>query len=466
MDSNRKSFPQPVTHLSMCEDTVATEMSVLGAMLLEQGCTPKVVGLISGNDFHQERNRLIFNLLLALHAENIPADLVTVCHRLKDEGNLERVGGGAYVAELVDFTPTSQNVAYYARIVRRKARERKIAGIAHELAIDPGNLREVFPRLSELQEEEQCRESGKLLKVLTLQELLQTTFPERESLLSPIILTQSLSMIHAWRGLGKTHIGLGVAYAVASGGKFLKWHSPQPRGVLYLDGEMPGRALQERLAAITAANNREPLPDYFRIITPDLQDAGGMPDLSTPEGQTAVNAMLTPETALIVVDNISCLCRSGRENEAESWLPVQGWALRQRAAGRAVLFIHHSGKNGEQRGASKREDILDTVIKLKRPVDYEPRQGAVFEVIFEKARHLTGEDTASFEARLTTNPVTGLQEWLYKDVAQTSFERVVNLANEGLSQSEIANELQLNKSNVSRHLKKAVEQGLIQRAKK
>ena len=109
-----------------------------------------------------------------------------------------------------------------------------------------------------------------------------------------------------------------------------------------------------------------------------------MPDLSTLEGQTAVNAMLTPETALIVVDNISCLCRSGRENEAESWLPVQGWALRQRAAGRAVLFIHHSGKNGEQRGASKREDILDTVIKLKRPVDYEPSQGAVFELIFRK----------------------------------------------------------------------------------
>lgn len=425
-----------------------------------------MTALISGGDFFQERNRLIFTLLVALYAENIPADLVIVCQRLKDEGNLARVGGGAYIAELVDFTPTSANVTFYAKIVRRKARERKIAGIAHELSIDPGNLREIIPRLSELQEEEQCREAGKLLKVLSLQELLQTTFPERESLLFPIILTQSLSMIHAWRGLGKTHIGLGIAYAVASGGTFLKWHSPQPRGVLYLDGEMPGSALQERLAAITAASDREPLPDYFRIITPDLQDAGGMPDLSTLEGQTAVNTMLTPETALIVVDNISCLCRSGRENEAESWLPVQGWALRQRAAGRAVLFIHHSGKNGEQRGASKREDILDTVIKLKRPVDYEPSQGAVFELIFEKARHLKGEDTASFEARLTTNPVSGLQEWIYKDVALTSFDRVVSLANVGLSQHEIANELQINKSNVSRHWKKAVEHGLIQPGKK
>jgi hypothetical protein len=447
------------------DDIHSAEMSVLGALLLDQGCTPKVTALITEDDFFLERNRIIFALLVTLHAENIPADLVTVCNRLKKEGNLERAGGGSYLAELVEFTPTSQNVAYYARIVARNSRERKIAALARELAIDPDKLPEMLPRLSELTEDEESRRE-KQLNVLSLHDFLETSFPERESLLSPIILTQSLSMIHAWRGLGKTHVGLGIAYAVASGGEFLKWRSPQPRGVLYLDGEMPGSALQERLAAITAGSDSKPLPGYFRIITPDLQDLGSMPDLSTPEGQAAVNAMLTPETALIVVDNISCLCRSGRENEAESWLPVQGWALRQRSAGRAVLFIHHSGKNGEQRGASKREDILDTVIKLKRPVDYEPSQGAVFELIFEKARHLTGEDTASFEARLTTNPATGLQEWLYKDVAQTSFERVVNLANEGLSQTEIANELQLNKSNVSRHLKKAVEQGLIQRGKK
>lgn len=459
-----------VTKLASCrsehDDTQAAEMSVLGAMLLDQDCIPKVTALISEGDFHQESNRLVFTLLVTMHRENIPADLVTVCHRLKEEGNLDRIGGGAYVAELVDFTPSSANVAYYARIVRKRARERKIGSMAHELAMDPGSLQKILPRLSELREEEQNSEPGRQLKVLSLQELLQISFPERENLLFPIILTQSLSMIHAWRGLGKTHIGLGIAYAVANGGTFLKWHSPRPRGVLYLDGEMPGRGLQERLAAINAASDLEPLPDYFRIITPDLQEAGTMPDLSTIEGQTAVNSMLTPETALIVVDNISCLCRSGRENEAESWLPVQGWALRQRAAGRAVLFIHHSGKNGEQRGASKREDMLDTVIKLKRPVDYEPSKGAVFEVIFEKARHLKGEDTASFEAQLTTNALTGLQEWIYKDVAQTSFERVVTLANEGMSQYEIASELQINKSNVSRHWNKAVEQGLITKGKK
>ena len=462
---NKKSSHMAITDIHS-EDVVAAEMYVLRAMLLELDCFTTLTDIISANDFLLEHNRLIFNVLAALHVENYPVDLVTVCNRLKNEGKLETVGGGVYVGELIDLTPTSKNVAFYARIVKRKARERKILGLAKELAIDPGRFREIFHRLSVLQDEEHCRDAVKKLKVLSLQELLSTSFPPRENLLYPIILSQSLSMIHAWRGLGKTHIGLGIAYSIASGGKFLKWHSPMARGVLYIDGEMPGSALQERLAAITTASEKKPQPDYFRIITPDLQDSGGMPDLSTPEGQAAVNAQLTPVTALIIVDNISCLCRSGRENEAESWLPVQGWALRQRAAGRAVLFIHHSGKNGEQRGASKREDILDTVIKLKRPVDYEPSQGAAFELIFEKARHLTGEDTASFEARLTTNPLSGLQEWIYKDVALTTFDRVVTLAKEGLTQHEIATELQINKSNVCRHWRKATEQGLIRTGRK
>ena len=299
------------------------------------------------------------------------------------------------------------------------------------------------------------------LNIITIHGLLSLVLPERESLLHPVILAQSLNMVHAWRGIGKTHVGLGMAYAVASGGTFLRWHAPNPRAVLYIDGEMPASALQERLAAIAAASDKEPEPDHFRIITPDLQESGIMPDLSTREGQAVVDSMMTPETALIIVDNISCLCRTGRENEGESWMPVQGWALRHRAAGRSILFIHHSGKGGGQRGNSKKEDVLDVVMKLKRPIDYEPTQGACFEVEIEKGRHLMGEDAESFEARLTTNPNNGLQEWTYESVTQSTFDRVVELANEGLSQTDIAKELEINKSNVNRHWKRGEVEGLI-----
>jgi hypothetical protein len=297
------------------------------------------------------------------------------------------------------------------------------------------------------------------LKVVTIQELLQEPFPPREELLSPIFHTQSINMIHARRGIGKTHVALGIGYAAATGGTFLKWNALKPRGVLYLDGEMPGNVMQERLAAIIAANSATPFPYNFKILTPDLQPEG-MPDLSTRHGQAEINALLTKDTELIIIDNISCLCRSGRENEAESWLPVQGWALQQRAAGRSVLFIHHSGKDGAQRGSSKREDILDTVINLKRPPDYDPTQGACFEVVIEKGRHIFGADAEPFEARLVTD-TSGAMTWTIRDISHATLDRVVELSQDGLSKTEIANELGVNKSTVSRAHRKAVELGLI-----
>lgn len=297
------------------------------------------------------------------------------------------------------------------------------------------------------------------IKIVSIAELLEMEIPPREEILAPIFLTQSLSMVHAYRGIGKTHVALGIAYAVASGGTFLKWTAPKPRHVLYLDGEMPASGIQERLATIADRSDAEPpSPDYLQILTPDLQPLG-IPDLSTKEGQLSLEPHIE-DTELIIVDNISCLCRTGRENEAEGWAPVQGWALQQRAAGRSVLFIHHSGKGGGQRGTSKREDLLDTVLGLKRPADYETDQGARFEVHFEKARHLFGDDAKPFEAMLQADE-SGGGSWVFKDVSEATIDRVVILHNEGLNQTDIANELGVHKSTVNRAIRKAKAEGKL-----
>jgi hypothetical protein len=299
------------------------------------------------------------------------------------------------------------------------------------------------------------------LVVDDLHAFMVRTFPVRKPILTPILLTQSLNMIHGWRGLGKTHLSLGIFYAVGTGGAFLNWKADKARKVLLIDGEMPAPALQDRLTAIIASSNIEPLEGYLNILTPDLQ-TGAMPDLATFEGQDEVNAVIERvEAELIIVDNLSCLVRgSGRENEAESWTLIAEWALLQRQRGRSVLFIHHSGKDGKQRGTSKREDLLDIVIGLRRPADYDPSQGACFEIHYEKARHLSGEDVAPIEAKLTTDN-KGLGVWTYRKVSDSTYDRVVSLSNEGLTQTEIANELEVNKSTVSRAWRKANEAGLI-----
>ena len=297
------------------------------------------------------------------------------------------------------------------------------------------------------------------LVVVGLHEFLTNDLPAREAILSPWLLSQSLSMIYSWRGVGKTHVALGIAYAIASGSSFLGWKAATARKVLYIDGEMPATALQARLAAIVAASDVQPLPGMLNIVTPDLQSSA-MPDLATREGQDVINGVIG-EVEVIIVDNVSCLVRGGGgENEAESWLAVAEWALSMRARGRSCLFIHHSGKSGAQRGTSKREDMLDCVICLKRPCDYTPIDGAVFEVHYEKARNLFGADTDPFEAKLTTNE-KGLQAWSMRKVSATNFEKVVALAKEGLTQPEISTELGINRSNVSRAVRKAVEEGKI-----
>src|SRR5262249_17882704 len=105
------------------------------------------------------------------------------------------------------------------------------------------------------------------LRPLNLESFLSLAIKPREMILNPIIPEKGLAMLYASRGTGKTHVALGIAYAVATGTKFLRWNAPKPRRVRLIDGEMPAAALQERLAGIvTRASNSQFDPDNIRIL--------------------------------------------------------------------------------------------------------------------------------------------------------------------------------------------------------
>ena len=301
---------------------------------------------------------------------------------------------------------------------------------------------------------EAAYEPPRKLVALNVVEFLSREIPPREMLLAPILPTQGLVMIYSWRGVGKTHTAIGIALAVASGGAFLRWTAPVARRVLYLDGEMPAGVMQERIAAAAHASATEPpTPDHLRIITPDLQPEG-MPNLASAEGREAVEEWLADGCDLLVIDNISTLCCMGRENESESWEPMQTWLLDLRRRGISVLLVHHAGKGGAQRGTSRREDILDTVLSLKRPDDYEPSEGARFEVHFEKSRGIFGEEAAPFEARLETRD--GEAIWTMREIEDVKLARAQVLFAEGSTVRDVAEELGISKSAAGR-LKKKTE---------
>jgi KaiC/GvpD/RAD55 family RecA-like ATPase len=235
------------------------------------------------------------------------------------------------------------------------------------------------------------------LEPISINVLLEAEFPLRDTIIAPWLPEKGLAMIYAPRGVGKTWVALNLAWAVASGGTFLSWRASSPRRVLYIDGEMPAPDLQERLASIAKEAARPcATPNHLTVLSSDLAK-NGLPDLSTLEGQAVIDRHLG-NAELVILDNLSTLCRSGRENEADSWGLFQNWLLTKRREGRSVLLVHHAGKNGGQRGTSRREDVLDTVVALKRAEDYEAGQGACFKVVFEKARGFAGPDADSFKA--------------------------------------------------------------------
>ena len=290
------------------------------------------------------------------------------------------------------------------------------------------------------------------LEALTLRELLEREIPPREFLLNPLLPQQSLSMIYSTRGLGKTFLAIHLAYAVATGGKLFDWEAPSPKRVLYLDGEMPAVSLQERFAALVAADSRavDHLSNNLRIVPQEFQEHG-MPDLASIKGQAIFDTIVS-DVDLIIVDNISTLCRFGAENNADDWTVVSNWALKMRRLGKSVVFIHHAGKGGQQRGTSKREDILDVVLSLRKP-KCSNAVGASFEVHYEKKRHLLDEQAVPFVASLAEG------RWLHNTLENDTVTRVLRLKSEGLTQSEIALELEVHKSTVSRALKKAGTNG-------
>lgn len=292
-------------------------------------------------------------------------------------------------------------------------------------------------------------------------DFLQKKIPPPKLLMEPWLPEQGLAMIHAKTGVGKTFLALNTAYAVACGGEFLSWSAPQPKGVLYLDGEMSESDLQHRIAQIAEVSTKTPQAP-FRVCNIEQQIDRGMPDISTAAGQAEVWELITDDIDLIVLDNLSTLSLGGRENESESWTQVQQWLLALRAAGKSVLLVHHSGKNGLQRGTSKREDVLNSVLDLKRANDYSPEDGACFEIHFRKARGIHGSKVKPIEARLSSNPENGGKcEWTWRFLEESTHQKVVELYQEGNSQVDIAKELELNKSTVNRHIKRAKRDGEI-----
>ena len=109
------------------------EQSVLGAILLDRTAIAKVEELLTEEDFYRTAHRKIYRAMLHLSASDEVIDHITLTEHLKNRGDLESVGGAAYLAELVQVVPTAANVRYHSRIVREKGLLRGLIGSSTEI---------------------------------------------------------------------------------------------------------------------------------------------------------------------------------------------------------------------------------------------------------------------------------------------------------------------------------------------
>jgi replicative DNA helicase len=102
------------------------EQSVLGAMMLSKDAIADAVETVRSADFYRPNHETIFDAILDLYAKGEPSDSITVADELTKRGDLQRIGGQAYLHQLIQAVPTAANAGYYAEIVRERAVLRRL----------------------------------------------------------------------------------------------------------------------------------------------------------------------------------------------------------------------------------------------------------------------------------------------------------------------------------------------------
>ena len=120
--ADQQSYPTndpSLTHLP--PQNTEAEASILSAILIDNSILLDVLELLSPEDFYKSTHKFIFAGMSELFARNEPVDLVTLTNLLREQKQLEKIGGATYLASLVDSVPLAVNAQHYARIIRDKA---------------------------------------------------------------------------------------------------------------------------------------------------------------------------------------------------------------------------------------------------------------------------------------------------------------------------------------------------------
>jgi replicative DNA helicase len=112
------------------------ERAVIGAMLVSETAVAHVAERLSPEDFYSEVHRIIYGAVTRLYSRGEPIDQLTLTNELRSVGEFDKIGGRAYVFQIVESVPTAANAGRYSEIVRGKALLRNIIDVGSRIAED------------------------------------------------------------------------------------------------------------------------------------------------------------------------------------------------------------------------------------------------------------------------------------------------------------------------------------------
>ncbi len=285
--------------------------------------------------------------------------------------------------------------------------------------------------------------------------------PPCEPIIGDWLKQGDLGFICGPRGLGKTWLAMLLARRCAEGGTLGDWNIHKPRRVLYVDGEMSMDAIRERDDALSSGAAEEIFYLQHEAL---FHLTGKVLNLTEPEAQTALlKKCIRDRIEILLLDNLSCLFAGIRENDADSWDHVLPWLLDLRRQRITVIFIAHCGRNGLMRGTSRREDAAFWIISLSELKEVaDDKHGAKFAARFVKNRNASDFECPPLEWRFLRTPGEQKANVIWKRISGPEFFR--KCIEDGLrTATEIAEEMQISRGQVSKHAAKAMKEGWLKK---
>ena len=316
------------------------EMSLLGAVLIDEEVLADVSEHVKPKDFYDKRHAVIFDAMMRLYEKNKPVDLLTLTDELKRKKELDGVGGSAYLTELTNYVPTAAHAESYAEIVAQKAVRRRLIKASGDISELGYNEETSTQELLQQAEAELFSVSDQSLKqdLTSLESILTDSFDRLEELhrnkgalrgirtgyrdldnMTAGLQRSDLIILAARPAMGKTTLVTNLAYNVATIAK-------QP--VLFFSLEMSKEQLVDRMLSDASG------VDSWNIRTGNLSDddfsklseaMGEMseapifiddtPGLSVLEMRTkARRAAHDQPLGLIIIDYLQLMQGSGRSD--------------------------------------------------------------------------------------------------------------------------------------------------------